>query len=325
MNKKLILAHIAMFTVALIYAANFTIAKPVMAGDDPYVQPFGFIMMRVIAATLLLGLTHLIFVREKVDKKDLGLLALCAVCGVAGNQLTFFYGLNMTTPINGALIMLTTPILVLILSMFVFSEKLTLFKGGGIVLGLGGAAILILSNRGDIPDAPNPALGNIFIGINATFYAAYLVMVKPLMMKYSPITVLKWVFFFGMLYVIPFGAQQMLEIEWSTMPSHIFWSIAFVLFFVTFMAYLLNGAALSIVKPSVSSSYIYLQPLLASIIAVGAGKDEITWSMIVAGCLIFVGVFLVSKRTEKEVEDSNSESKKGEPIVEILDDESKMH
>ncbi|BDS13461.1 DMT family transporter [Aureispira anguillae] len=298
MKNKLILAHIAMFLVALIYAANFTIAKPVMAGENPYVAPFGFIMMRVLAATTLLWLTHLLFVRERIERKDILRLALCGVCGVAGNQLSFFYGLNLTTPINGALIMLTTPILVLILSMFVFGEKLTAAKGSGIALGLTGAALLILNNRGDIPNAPNPMLGNIYIAINAAFYAVYLVLVKPLMSKYSPITTLKWVFLFGTIYVLPFGWAPMQAVDYQTMPSHIMWSIFFVLFFVTYLAYLMNGAALAIVKPSVSSAYIYLQPLLASIIAVGAGKDKITMVMIGAGCLIFTGVFLVSKRSK---------------------------
>lgn len=302
MNKKLILAHIAMFFVALIYASNFTIAKPVMAGETPYVQPFGFIMLRVLAGTSLFWLTHLFFVRERIDIKDIWRLALCGVCGVAGNQLCFFYGLNLTTPINGALIMLTTPILVLLLSMLVFKEKLTSMKAGGIVLGLSGATLLILNNGAAIPDAPNPMLGNIFIGINAAFYAVYLVLVKPLMSKYSPITTLKWVFLFGTIYVLPFGWNQMLEVDYEALPTSILLSIGFVLFFVTYLAYLLNGSALSVVKASVSSTYIYLQPLLASIIAVAAGKDKITLTMIFAGLLIFAGVFLVSKRSKKTVD-----------------------
>jgi drug/metabolite transporter (DMT)-like permease len=300
MNNKNILAHSAMFIVALIYAANYTIAKPVMSGEDPFVRPFGFIMMRVLAATALIWLSHLLFVREKVERKDMLRLALCGVFGVAGNQLTFFYGLNLTTPINAALIMLTTPILVLILSMIVFSEKLTGKKGLGILFGLLGAMMLILNNSSDIPDAPDPALGNIFVGINASFYACYLVLVKPMMDKYSAFTTLKWVFFFGTIYVIPFGYSQMLEVNWTMMPSHIFWSIAFVLFFVTFLTYVMNGAALAVVKPTVSSAYIYLQPLLASVIAVTAGKDNLTLAMLFAAALIFVGVYLVSLKSDNE-------------------------
>lgn len=299
-DNKLILAHLALFGGALIYAANFTIAKPVMAGDAPYVQPFGFIMMRVLAATAMLWLTHLLFIREKVERQDFPRLALCAVFGIAGNQLSFFYGLKLTTPINGALIMLTTPILVLILSIAVFGERLTWLKGGGIAFGLAGALLLILSNQANIPDAPNPTLGNVLIGVNAAFYAIYLVLAQPLMMKYSPFTTLKWVFLFGTIYVLPFGWGQMMEIQWEGMPSHIVWSIVYVLVFVTYLTYVFNGLAARMVTPSVASAYIYLQPLLASIIAVSVGKDQLTVLMMVAAVLIFVGVYMVSVKRKTE-------------------------
>lgn len=295
-NKKLIAAHVAMFVVALIYAANYTIAKPVMAGPAHYLTPFGFIMMRCFVGTSLLWITHALFVRESIDRKDLGRMALCGLCGIAGNQLCFFYGLNLTTPINGALIMLVTPILVLLLSMVVFREKLNLNKAFGIAIGLSGATLLILQNSSTQPDAPNPALGNSFVAINAAFYAAYLVLVKPLMTKYSALTTLKWVFLFGLFYVLPFGLKPMLETDFSRIPAPLWWNIGFVLVFVTYFTYVLNGAALSIVKASVTSTYIYLQPLLASLIAVLAGKDQLTWVLLGAGLLIGSGVYLVSKR-----------------------------
>ncbi len=300
MNKKVVLAHIAMFFVALIYAANFTVAKPVMAAPTYYLDPFGFIMLRCLAGTSLLWITHFLFVREPIERKDLLRMALCGVCGIAGNQLCFFYGLNLTTPINGSLIMLVTPILVLLLSMVVFKEKLTLAKSLGVALGLSGAALLILTGKTGIQDAPNPGLGNLFIAINAAFYAVYLVLVKPLMSKYSPITTLKWVFLFGTFYVIPFGWAPLQTVDFSAMPPSILWSIGFVLFFVTYLTYVMNGAALSVVKASVSSTYIYLQPLLASAIAIAAGKDELTRYLFIAGGLIAAGVYLVSRRPAVE-------------------------
>lgn len=295
-QRNVVLAHLALFSVALIYAANYTIAKPVMTGEDPYLVSFAFVMMRCIMGTSLVWLTHALFVRESIEWKDLKRLALCGLCGIAGNQLCFFYGLNLTTPINGALIMLTTPILVLVLSMVVFREKLTTAKSLGIMIGLSGAALLILQQSGIMPDAPNPVLGNLFIMINATFYAVYLVLVKPLMTKYSAFTVLKWVFLFGTIYVVPFGLPPLMATDFERIPTHLWWNIGYVLVFVTYLAYVLNGLALSVVKASVLSAYIYLQPLLASAIAVLAGKDQVTWVLVAGGLLIGSGVYLVSKR-----------------------------
>lgn len=317
MDKRIVLAHIAMFMVAFFYASNFTIAKPVMSIENgaAYVTPFGFIMLRVVAAAILFWIAQLFIKQEKIDREDWWRIAVCAACGIAGNQLAFFHGLQMTTPINGALIMLTTPIMVLIVSSFVFKERLTTLKIGGISLGLIGAIVLIYSNKGNIPDASNPTLGNIFIGVNAVFYACYLILVKPLMTKYSPITVLKWIFLAGIIYVAPFGAADALAVDWANMPTDILLAVGYVLFFVTFMTYILNGSALKVVKPSVNSTYIYLQPLLATIIAVAAGKDSLNGLMVVAGVLIFLGVFMVSKRTKETVAAQPSPLNNNESIL----------
>jgi drug/metabolite transporter (DMT)-like permease len=296
MNYKVVLAHLAMFTVSAIYAANFSLAKIAM---PTYIQPFGFILLRAIAGTTLFWISSLI-IREKVPKKDVLRLALCGLFGVAINQLMFFKGLDMTTPINGSLIMLTTPILVLIFSVIAFREPIGWMKIVGVALGLGGAFLLITSNASsNVANAPNPTLGNIFVAINAAAYGVYLILVKPLTAKYHPITLLKYVFGFGLLYILPFGYYEATQIQWETFPLKVWWVLAFVLFGVTFLAYLLNAAALTIVKPSVVSSYIYLQPLLASLIAVALGSDRLNSILLFAGGMIALGVFMVSYRKKK--------------------------
>ncbi len=298
MNPKILLAHLAMFTVAAIYAANFSLAKIAMPA---YIQPFGFILLRAIAGTTLFGLSALI-VRERVPRKDIFRLAICGLFGVAINQLTFFKGLDMTTPINGSLIMLTTPILVLIFSIIAFREAVGWKKVLGVALGLSGAFLLIMSNASaNVPNAPNPTLGNILVGVNAAAYAVYLILIKPLAAKYHPVTLLKYVFGFGLLYIIPFGYHEASLIQWEALPMKVWGVLAFVLFGVTFLAYLLNAAALTIVKASVVSSYIYLQPLLASIIAVALGSDQLNSTLILAGGMIAFGVFLVSYRKKAVV------------------------
>jgi drug/metabolite transporter (DMT)-like permease len=291
MSTRLIFAHVAMFLVSLIYAANFSLAKMAM---PEYVGAFGFILLRVSAAAALFFLSS-IFIREKVAKKDMGTLILTSIFGVALNMLTFFKGLELTTPINGALIMLMTPILVLVFSFVVLKEKLNFLKIIGIGLGLGGALMLTLSNSNAASDyAPDPLWGNILVGINAASYGVYLIMIKPLAKKYHPITIMKWNFGIGLLFVFPFGIQQSLEVNWQMMPYEIMLVIAFVLFFVTFVNYLLNAIALTVVSPAVVGAYIYLQPVLTALIAVIGGHDNLTLTITVSSLLIFAGVYLVS-------------------------------
>lgn len=258
-----------------------------------YVKPFGFIVLRGIGAVLLFWLLHALTMREKVENRDLPKIALCAVFGIALNQMLFFKGLSITTPINAAIIMTSTPVLVLLSASILLREKITLSKIGGIVAGITGALLIILVGK-DFSFGSETMPGDAMVFINASSYGVYLVIIKPLMKKYHPLTVIKWVFLFGFFMVLPFGYRQALEIEWTAMPPRIIAGVAFVIICLTFLAYLLNSFALSRVSPSTVSIYIYSQPLFATSIAIFLGNDSLTALKIIAAFLIFSGVYLVS-------------------------------
>jgi drug/metabolite transporter (DMT)-like permease len=210
--NRIFLSHAALFIVNLIYALNYSIAKDVM---PDYIEPSGFILLRVIGGSLLFFFTYLFFVKERVKKQDVFRLMLCGLFGVAINQLFFFEGLNLTTPINAAIIMTISPVLVIIISAILIKEKITIRKIIGIFLGIIGACVLIL-NSGDISFENNFFVGNILVLINATSYAVYLVLVKTLMKRYNPITVMFYVFIFGLIFVLPFGIDEIQKIELVT-------------------------------------------------------------------------------------------------------------
>ena len=288
--KKIFLAHVSLFIANFIYAINYSFAKDVM---PDFIQPSGFILLRVLGAFFLFSISYFLFVTERVDKKDIFRFAICGVFGIAINQLFFFEGLNLTTPINAAIVMTLSPILVIFLSFFIIKEAFTLRKMLGILLGLLGASILILQSGG-IDFSSNHQIGNMFVFINASSYSLYLVIVKPMMEKYHAITVMFYVFSFGLFYVIPFGYTDLLEVNWSTIPDNIYLEIAFVVVFTTFVAYLLNSKALKELSPTTVSIYIYLQPILASLFAIFWGSDNLDIQKIIAAIFIFLGVYLVS-------------------------------
>lgn len=298
-------AHILLFFVSLFYAGNFTIAKEVM---PEFIQPFGFIFMRVSTMLIVFLIYHRLFVKEKVDRKDIPKLALCGVFGVAINQMMFFKGLSWTMPINASLIMTTTPILVLLASALLLKEKITAQKILGIALGATGA-ILLIAYGNPVNISQESIWGDLMVFINAVSYAIYLVLVKSLMEKYHPITVVKWVVIFGFFYVTPFGIQEFSQIDWQSFNKIVWLSVAYVLFFATVLTYFFNASALKVVNPSTVSIYIYLQPLLATIIALALGKDGLNAIKILSSILIFTGVALVSfslsKREKSKLEQTN--------------------
>lgn len=282
-------AHFFLFIVNLFYGAGFSVSKIAM---PQFVPPFAFILIRVSTVTAMFFVLHYFWLKEKVESKDMLMLALCAMFGVVINQEMFFAGLNITTPINASLIMIMTPILVFVISFFLAHEEVTWQKILGLLLAALGA-LIIMSGKG-FNFSSKTVVGDLFILINATSYAIYLVIVRPLMKKYHPLTVIKWVFFFGLLPVAVLGAKQFSQIQWHTFTTAAWLSVGFTVICTTFFAYLLNMLALREVNSSVVGAYIYLQPILATIISVLLGKDSLSLEKVISAILIFTGVFLVS-------------------------------
>ena len=291
-------ALVCAWIVAIIYGFTFTVAKDVM---PTYVDAYGFIVLRVAGATVLFWLVSFLGPKEKIAKNDFLRIAACAFFGVAFNMLTFFKGLSYTSPIMGAVLMVTTPMIVLILSSIIMKEKMQSKKIIGILLGLAGTITLILYGKA-LNNAPNATLGNILVFVNAVSYAFYLIFVKKLMDKYNAFTFVKYIYLFGFFMVLPFGYHDLQVVNWQEIPLNISLKIGFVVIFSTFFTYLLNLISMRNLKPTTVAVFIYLQPFFATIFAIGLGKDNLNVVKLVSAILIFVGVYLV---IHKKKETSN--------------------
>ena len=286
------LALIGATIVSIIYGVTFTIAKDVM---PKYIDAFGFILLRAGGATLLFWIVAMFVKTEKIEKADFPRIIAAAFFGVALNMLTFFKGLSYTSPIMGAVIMVATPIIVLVLSAILIKERMKTKKILGIILGLAGTLFLILYGK-SMGNAPKAGLGNLLVFINAVSYGFYLIIVKKLMDKYSAFSFVKWIYLFGFLMVLPFGFNEFQAVNWSVLPINIFYKIGFVVIFSTFLTYLLNLLSMKELKPTTIAVFIYLQPLFATLFAVGLGKDELSIIKIGSALMIFLGVYLVTQK-----------------------------
>jgi drug/metabolite transporter (DMT)-like permease len=290
--SKRIWALLTATVVSLIYGLSFTIAKDVM---PKYVMPFGFILLRVSGATVLFWLISFFGPKEKIRSADIPRIIAAAFFGVALNMLTFFKGLSYTSPILGAVIMVTTPMIVLILSAFIMKERMKSHKILGILLGLVGTGFLILYGK-PLGNASHATLGNLLVFINAVSYGFYLILVKKLMDQYHAFTFVKWIYTIGLLMVLPFGWKEYAAIQWTQLPTSILWEIGFVVVFTTFFTYLFNLVSMRELKPTTVAVFIYLQPLFAALFAISLGKDSLTGVKIISAVLIFTGVFLVTHK-----------------------------
>ncbi|MEZ4816692.1 MAG: DMT family transporter [Flavobacteriaceae bacterium] len=290
------LALLAATGASTIYGVNHTIAKGLM---PQVIQPFGFILLRVGGAALLFWVASSFFPSEKVAKKDLLRFALCALFGMVLNMNMFFKGLQLSTPVNSSVIITIAPVLLLILTAFFLKERITILKIIGILLGLSGVLALILFGPKTQPNAPNIPLGNLFFIINAASYSVYLILVKPLVEKYSSITLMKFLFLFALLMNLPIGIHEFSEVQWGSLQLSEVLRMIYVVVGTTFLTYLLNIYALKQLSPSVIGAFMYLQPVVATLFALLVGVDSLSPLRIIAAALIFLGVYLTTLKPKK--------------------------
>jgi drug/metabolite transporter (DMT)-like permease len=289
--SKRYLALIAAFLATSIYGINHTLAKEIM---PIYIGSSGFIMLRLLGATLIFWLISLFTPYEKIEKRDFLKIIFAAVLGMCINMLAFFRGLELSTPINSGVIITLSPILVLILSYFFLKEKVTLKKILGIIIGFSGAVFLILNTSKTGMNAPNIPLGNSFFLLNASAYAGYLIVVKPLTSKYNIFTIMKWLFLIGLILSAPITYNQFVEVNWLELPWFAIWRMGYVVIGTTFLTYLFNIYALKTLSPTTVGSFIYLQPIITIVFALITANDTLDSIKLLSCLIIFIGVYLVS-------------------------------
>ena len=292
--KNTTLGFLAALGATVIYGLNHTIAKNVM---PVYISPFGFILLRVLGAAILFWIASIFVKYERIERKDWPRLIACSFLGMVINMLAFFKGLELSTPVNSSVIITISPIIVFIFSAILLKEKIKLIRSAGILFGFVGALILVLYTSKTGLNAPNIPLGNILFIVNSFAYGLYLVLVKPLIEKYNVINLLKWLFLLAIFMNFPVTIDEFLSVDWRNLPiKEAILPMVFVVVGTTFCTYLFNAYALRTLSPSTVSSFIYLQPIVGIIYAVSTKSDSLSLVSIIGMILIFIGIYLVTKK-----------------------------
>jgi drug/metabolite transporter (DMT)-like permease len=286
-------AHLALLGTNVFFAINFTAIKYLINGG--FAKPFAINIIRVAVTAVLLWILFIFKpVKSRVQKKDVGRLFLCALTGVAINQLLFVKGLSYTYSIHASLLMLTTPILITILAAWLLKEKLNNIKIAGLILGITGATILVTAKE-NTGNANEVLWGDLLIILNAIAYTIYFILVKPLMKTYDPVVIIRIIFTIGFFMMLPFCWQEFKEIPWQLFTSRVWISLGLVVFAGTFLAYLFNVYGIQVLGASLAGTYIYSQPFFAAAIAIFFLGEVITVTKIIAAACIFLGVYLSNK------------------------------
>jgi len=295
MEKKKLTGHIALFTANLIFGLNNPISRTLM---PEILSPYTLTFFRLSGGMFLFWILSLFVKTEKVPAKDILLLFFASLFALTLNQLPFFVGLSMTSPIDASIVVTMLPIMTMILAAIFIKEPITLMKAVGVLVGASGALIIVFNNN-TVHVGKSNLWGNIIVFAAVSSFAVYLTLFKNLISRYSSVTIMKWMFLFGTLVCLPFCYKPLAQTNFSLLTTGTYWRIAYMVLMATFMGYLLIPIGQKVLRPTTLSMYNYVQPIVASLLAVFIGIDTFGYEQALAGILVFSGVYIVTQSKSK--------------------------
>lgn len=293
--KGHIKAHIGLLLTNLFFALNISAIK--YFSTQNLAGPYGLNVVRSGVCVLLFWMLFLFSShKNKIDKKDIIRFLLCAFSALAANQMLFMKGVSLTYPIHASLLLLITPILITFIAAWVLKESITPLKLIGLFLGVTGACILILSGH-NTTKKNDILLGDLLVIMSTILYTIYFILVKPLMQKYSTMDVMRWVFTFGFIMILPLGWNEFTQIPWSQFKINEYLLLFMIVVPGTFLAYIFNAYGIKKLSASTAGTYIYSQPVFAVLVSTIFLKETLELYKIIAGIIIFSGVYLANKKT----------------------------
>ncbi|GHT41498.1 membrane protein [Bacteroidia bacterium] len=292
MEDKNLKGHVSLLVAYIIFGVNTPIAKEVLMHGD--VSAFALTFYRLAGAAVLFWLASLFTQKEPVRRRDLFLLFLASMFGILINQMAFIVGLSRTSPIDASVITTISPIMTMLLAAFFLKEPITWKKALGVFIGAVGALLLIL-NGNTTERGGSSVVGNLLCLLSGFAFVLYLTAFKTLILRYKPVTLMKWMFLFASLCCLPLCWGDVSRIDYAEMPVDMYLKIIYVVAVATFVSYLLIPVGQKLLRPTIVSMYNYLQPLVSSLLAVILGMDTFGWIKGSAALLIFLGVYIVTK------------------------------
>ncbi len=289
--------HILMWAVTLIFGINIPLSKSLL---PVWISPEGLTLSRILFAASAFWIASLFIPREKVPFKDHGFFLIASLCGVSFNQGLFLLGLNMTSPIDASIIITCGPLFAMIFAAFLLKEPITFLKISGVLVGATGAILLVYNAHQTSAVHSSNLVGNLMVFGSSIIYAFYLVFSKPLTQRYSPVTLMKWMFLYASVMVTPLYIGKVISAPVYLHPEVTpVLQMMYTLFMATFITYLLIPMAQQRIRPTTISMYNNLQPLVASLVAISIGMDHFSVIKLISAVLIFTGVYLVTRSKAK--------------------------
>ena len=293
-RKSALVGNLACFAAYAIFGFNIVSCKQIAL--DGNVTPMALFCLRSFGATALFWIWSMFTApHEHIHREDVWKVVVASFLGLFMTQLSFLFAITKTTAIDASIMSTLSPIMTLLISAVAIKEKVTWSGVAGIALSLVGVMILIYNCVSIRSGADSTSIWGILgMLVNALCFATYVGVFKPVIRKYSVVTFMKWMFLFSSLMALPFSFGAFKASNLAAVPMDVFWQIAYVVVFATFVAYFLIPIGQKRLRPVVVCMYTYVQPVIAMVIALALGLDRLTPLKVAASLLVFLGVGLVN-------------------------------
>jgi drug/metabolite transporter (DMT)-like permease len=247
--------------------------------------------LRVVAtAILLLAIARAMGRRFPRAPRDLALLAVFSVFGVAINQVCFVEGLSRTTAIHSAIINTLIPAWTLFFAVLLGREAPTARKAASLVLAVAGVLLVIRPERATL--SSSTFVGDLLTTLNSMSYSFFLVVSKRTMHRVDALAATALMFVFGAVPILAYGAPAIARFEFGTVTAGAWFWAAFIVVFPTAGAYVLISWTLARAEASLVALFVYLQPVIATILGIAFQHETLTLRTVAGALLIFAGVYL---------------------------------
>lgn len=296
-GNRILWAHLAILLANVAWGLMSPFSKDILISGK--LSPVALSGVRILGGAFLFLIFSFILpksmkTRQPIERPDWIKILLCSILMISANQGLYIIGIGLTNPIDSSVMSAMTPILTMFLAAIILKFPITWMKGLGVGIGLAGA-LLLVSNSKTSTTAVNPFLGDTMCFIAQLCAAIYYVVFRDVIMKYSPFTMMKWMFFLSAVTYVPFCIPEILKVNFAALPTSIYLEIGYIVCFATFLGYLGIPFAQKYLKPTMVSMYNYLQPVFAALITIMMGVGIFTWEKALAALLIFAGVYFVNQ------------------------------
>ncbi|MEN8008021.1 MAG: DMT family transporter [Candidatus Krumholzibacteriota bacterium] len=275
-----------LLTIQVLFGINYLASKVIVTA----MSPAAWAVLRTSGAFLVLALVAAVGRRRLPPRRDLWLLAVCALFGVVFNQGFFLEGLSRTTVGHSALICSQIPTFVLLFSVLARQEILTWRKALGFAAGIAGVLVLLGADRFTLDQ--RYLTGDLLTLTNAASYAMFVVLSRRVMARNDPLAATTVIFFFGALGMMIYGGSSLLATDFSVVTPQLGGVMVYVILGATVVTYFLNLWAVKRVQATRVALYIFLQPVIAAVLGIAFRGENLTPRFLVATVLVFTALLL---------------------------------